>query len=56
MPLFKDFMPRIKIDNAPKKPKVPPADNLNKTVPRFRPAGGPVPLPIDKSYNRQGDK
>jgi len=47
-------MPNIKIIEKAKQPFVPKNSNLNKTVPRFTPPGGKPPLPIDKSYNRQG--
>ena len=49
-------MPRIPIVDRQKKPSVPNDRNLNETVDRFRPPGGKPPLPLDKSYNRQGGK
>lgn len=49
-------MARIKIIPEAKKPSVPSSADANRTVPRFRPPGGPVPLPLDKSYNKQGPK
>jgi hypothetical protein len=49
-------MPKIKIIGEQSKPSVPTAFNLCKEVPRFRPPGGKPPLPLDKSYNRQGVK
>lgn len=47
-------MPKIKIISEQKKPYCPTNSNLSKEVPRFRPPGGKPPLPLDKSYNRQG--
>jgi len=47
-------MPNIKIIPEAKKPYCPNNSNLSKTVPRFTPPGGKPPLPLDKSYNRQG--
>lgn len=49
-------MPRIPIVDRQKKPSVPGNRGLNETEPRFRPPGGKPPLPLDKSYNRQGGK
>ena len=49
-------MPRIPIVDRQKKPSVPVSRNLSETVDRFRPPGGKPPLPLDKSYNRQGGK
>lgn len=49
-------MSRIKIIPEAKKPFIPKDENLSKTVPRFRPPGGKPPLPLEKSYNRQGIK
>lgn len=49
-------MPKIKIISDQKKPSVPNNSNLSLEVPRFRPPGGKPPLPLDKSYNRQGNK
>lgn len=49
-------MARIKIIDKQQKPSVPPQRELNEIVPRFRPPGGKPPLPLDKSYNRQGNK
>ena len=49
-------MSRIKIISEEKKPFVPKSSNLSLEVPRFRPPGGKPPLPMDKSYNRQGEK
>jgi hypothetical protein len=53
-------MSRIKIlpdrlDTAVPK-QVPKSKALNETVPRFRPPGGKPPLPMEKSYNKQGKK
>ena len=45
---------RIKIIPEQKKPKVPASSDLNKLEPRFRPPGGKPPLPLEKSYNKQG--
>jgi hypothetical protein len=47
-------MPRIKIIPDQKKPLVPNSGDLSRTVGRFRPPGGKPPLPLEKSYNRQG--
>lgn len=47
-------MPKIKIISDQKKPYCPTDKNLSMDVPRFRPPGGKPPLPLDKSYNRQG--
>ena len=53
-------MSRIKImpdrmDTA--KPKhVPKSQDLSILRPRFTPPGGKPPLPMDKSYNKQGNK
>lgn len=49
-------MPKIPIVNKVKKPFEPKNGNLNETVPRFRAPGGKPPLPLEKSYNRQGVK
>lgn len=49
-------MSRIKIIPETKKPMVPKSSNLNATVPRFRAPGGKPPLPLEKSYNKQGGK
>lgn len=49
-------MPRIPIIDKAKKPFVPNNSDLSKTVPRFRAPGGKPPLPLEKSYNRQGIK
>lgn len=49
-------MPKIKIISEQKKPFCPTNKNLSMDVPRFRPPGGKPPLPLDKSYNRQGTK
>jgi hypothetical protein len=49
-------MPKIKIIPEAKNPFVPNNSELSKDVPRFRPPGGKPPLPLDKSYNRQGVK
>ncbi len=49
-------MPKIPIIQQQKLPQVPSNKNLNETVPRFKPPGGKPPLPLDKSYNRQGGK
>ena len=49
-------MPNIKIISEQKKPRVPAQKELSETVPRFRPPGGKPPLPLEKSYNRQGKK
>ena len=48
-------MSRIKIIPSAKKPMVPGAKDLSREVPRYRNTGKP-PLPLDKSYNRQGTK
>lgn len=47
-------MPNIKIISNQKKPSVPKSSNLNSLVPRYRAPGGKPPLPLDKSYNKQG--
>lgn len=47
-------MPRIPIIDKQKSPSVPTNRDLNVTRDRFRPPGGKPPLPLDKSYNRQG--
>jgi len=47
-------MSRIKIIPEAKKPIVPKSKELSNTVPRFRAPGGKPPLPLEKSYNRQG--
>lgn len=49
-------MPKIKIISKQKMPKVPTSKNLNVEFDRVRPAGGKPPLPLTKSYNRQGDR
>jgi hypothetical protein len=49
-------MPKIKIIPSAAKPTVPTAGNLSKESPRFRAPGGKPPLPMEKSYNRQGNK
>lgn len=49
-------MPKIKIIEKQSKPMVPSSKELCSEVPRFRPPGGKPPLPLDKSYNRQGSK
>lgn len=49
-------MARIKILEKQKLPKPSKSSSLNKEVPRTKPAGGKPPLPLMKSYNRQGDK
>jgi hypothetical protein len=49
-------MPRIKIIPEARKPFEPKSSNLSLEVPRFRPPGGKPPLPLEKSYNRQGTK
>ncbi len=49
-------MPKIPIIDKQKKPMVPSSKELNNTVPRCRPPGGKPPLPLDKSYNTQGNK
>lgn len=53
-------MPRIKIMPDTRdlsEPKhVPKSNELSATVPRFRAPGGKPPLPLEKSYNRQGKK
>lgn len=47
-------MPNIKIIPEQKKPTTPTSKDLNRLDPRFRPPGSKPPLPLDKSYNRQG--
>lgn len=47
-------MPNIKIIPSAKKPMTPKSSNLNQVVPRFRPPGGKPPLPLERSYNKQG--
>jgi hypothetical protein len=53
-------MSRIKImpegRDAAKPKHIPKSKDLSLTVPRFRPPGGKPPLPMEKSYNRQGGK
>ena len=49
-------MSRIKIIPEARKPNVPKSGELSKTVPRFRAPGGKPGLPLEKSYNRQGNK
>ena len=51
-----NIMARIPIIDKQKNPLVPSNKDLSKTVDRFRPPGGKPPLPLDKSYNRQGGK
>lgn len=49
-------MPKIPIIEKQKKPSVPNNRNLNELSDRFKPPGGKPPLPLNKSYNRQGGK
>ena len=49
-------MKRIPIIPKAKSPSVPLSGDLSKTVNRFRPPGGKPPLPMEKSYNRQGTR
>lgn len=49
-------MPRIPISDKQKKPFEPSNKDLSRTVDRFRAPGGKPPLPLEKSYNRQGVK
>ena len=46
----------IKIVGKAKKQKMSKDASLNKEVARTKPAGGKPPLPLMKSYNRQGNK
>lgn len=48
-------MSRIKIIAGQKKPSVPGNKELSDTRPRFTPPGGKPPLPLQESYNRQGN-
>ncbi len=49
-------MAGIKIIPEATKPFVPKSKEMSKTVPRFKAPGGKPPLPLQKSYNRQGSK
>ena len=49
-------MAKIKIIPEAKKPFAPKNKNLSDTRLRFTPPGGKPPLPLDKSYNRQGNR
>jgi len=47
-------MPRIPIVSQTQ-PTVPKNKDLSSTRPRFTPPGGKPPLPLQESYNRQGN-
>jgi len=47
-------MPNIPIITKTTKPMIPKSKDLSKTVDRFKAPGGKPPLPLQKSYNKQG--
>ena len=49
-------MPNIKIIDKQNKPSIPKSSGLCGEVPRFKPAGGKPPLPMDKSFSPQAKK